>query len=85
MAFLNLKLFFFRQKNKALPNFASFFVFVYLLLSLINDKSHTTICVFDEGAIKRILRAKIWLYGFESVFWQVLFDFLFVFYLFFFL
>ena len=37
--------------------------------------------MFPEAAIKHILRAKEWLYGFESVFCQFLTDFLFVLYL----
>ena len=57
--------------------------FVYLLPSFVNEMAHNTLPVFDEGAIEHILRAKVWLYGFESVFRQVLIDFLFV-YLFFF-
>ena len=44
----------------------------------INEKPDTTLSVFEEGAIEHILRAKIWLYGFDSVFWQLLIGFLFV-------
>ena len=44
-----------------------------------------TVSVFDEGAIEQVLRAKVWLYGFESNFWLVLIDFLFIVYLLFFL
>ena len=67
-------------------NFAFFPFFVYLLTSFIQEKSHNNLSVFEEGAIKHSLGAKLWLYGFtESVFWQVLTDFLFVVYLLFFL
>ena len=40
-----------------------------------NEKSHNTLLVFGEGAMKHILRAKVWLYGSEIVFWQNLTDF----------
>ena len=33
--------------------------------------------MFEESAIKHILSAKVWLYGFEIDFWQNLTDFLF--------
>ena len=58
---------------------------MYLLTSVIEERSHTTLSVFEEGAIEPSLGANLWFYGFESVFWQILFDFLFVVYLLFFL
>ena len=42
-------------------NFVFFSCFVYLLPSFV--------------AIRHILRAEVWLFGFEKVFWQVLIDF----------
>ena len=39
--------------------------------------------VFEEGAVEYILRAKTWLDGFDSVFWQVSIQFLFIFIFFF--
>ena len=74
----------FREKDKYYLVLI-FFFFVYLLPDFINERSHNTLSVFEEGAIKHILRAKVWHYGFESVFWQNLTDFLFVVYLLFFL
>ena len=78
MAFTSLKILFFSKKNKyylILP------FFVCLLRSFINERSLNIKSVFRKGANEHILRAKIWLYGFESVFWQVLIDFWFVVYL----
>ena len=68
MAFMTLEVILFRKKIKSyllLP------FFVYLLPILINERPYTTLSVSEECAIKHILRAKIWLYGFDSVFWQV--------------
>ena len=61
-----------------------FFFFAVLLPSLIDKRSCNTLSVFEEGVVQHIWRAKGWLYGFESVFGQVLYDFLFVVYLLFF-
>ena len=54
------------------------FLFVYLLPSFINERSHNILSVIKKSAIKQILSTKIWLYVFENVFRQVIFDFLFV-------
>ena len=85
MAFMSLEIFFFRKKNKYYLILPSVFFFVYLLPGFTDKMSHNTLLMFEEGAIEYILRAKVWLYGFESVFWQNLTDFLFVVYLLFFL
>ena len=55
-----------------------FLPLVYLLPSFINERTHNTLLVVHEGAVKHILRNKWCLYGFENAFWKVLFDFLFV-------
>ena len=47
----------FSKKKQVLLNFA--FLFVYLLLSFINERSHNTLSVFTECAIKHFLRAKL--------------------------
>ena len=60
---MSLEFFLFRKKQ-VLINFA-FFLFCLLV-----TWSHNRLSVFEEGAIKHISRAKIWLYGFQSVFWQ---------------
>ena len=52
--------------------------FVYLLPSLTNKWTKTTLSVFEEGANEYILRAEIWLDGFDSIFWPVTIEFLFV-------
>ena len=82
MAFMCLKTIFFEKYYLILP---FLFFFVYLLPTFINERSYNTILVFGEGAIEHILVAKVWLLGFESVFGQVLIDFLFVVYILFFL
>ena len=74
MAFMYLGIFF--SKKKTIIN--QFFFFVCILHSFINARLHKTLSVFEEGAIKHISSAELWLYGFESVFQQVLIDFLFV-------
>ena len=51
------------------------FSFVYLLPSLTNEWPNTTLSVSEEGANKYISRAEIWLDDFDSVFWQVLIEF----------
>ena len=76
MAFMSLEINFFRKKNKFY--FILLFFFVYLLPGFINERSYNTLSVFEKGAIEHFLRAKLWLYGFKSVFWQNLTDFLFV-------
>ena len=62
------------ENRLSITQFCIFF-FVLLLLIFINERPHTTLSVFDEGAIDYILEAKVWLYGFQSSFWQVLIDF----------
>ena len=64
-------IFFQKKKSKVLRTFALFSFLVYLLPSLTNKWPHTILSVLEEGAIEYILRAKIWLDVFESVFWQV--------------
>ena len=49
-----------------------FILFCLLVPGLVNERSHTILSVFDEDAIEHTLSAKIWLYGFNSVFCQVL-------------
>ena len=53
-----------KKKTEVLLKFALFFIFVYLLPSLIIERTHTTSSVFAKGAIERILRAKK--YGFTT-------------------
>ena len=78
MARMTSELVLFRKKIKRITYFWPFFYFVYLLPRLINEKPPTTLSVSGEGAIEHFFGAKIWLYGFDSVFWQVLIDFSFV-------
>ena len=78
MAFMSSEIFFFEKKIKVLLIFASCIHFVYLLPSFINKRSHNTLLGVAENAIEHILKAIVWLYGFESVFCQVLFEFSFV-------
>ena len=75
----------FFSKNKLSLSFATFFFLIYLLPSVINDKSHNTLSVFETRAMDFILRTKVWPYGFESVSLRKLTDFLFVLSLLFFL
>ena len=56
-----------------------------MLPSLTNKWPHTTLLVFGKDANEYILRADIWLDGFDSVFWPVSTEFLFVLFLLFFL
>ena len=42
--------------------------FVNLLPSLTNEWPYTILSLFEKGAIEKILRAKIWLDGLDSVF-----------------
>ena len=82
MAFMSLEIFF--RKKFCVTYFCFLFsIFVYLLPCVINEKSHNTLSVVAESAIEHILMVIVWLYGFESVFCRVLFDFLFVVYMFF--
>ena len=75
---------FFSKKIELLLNFAFCFPFLSTCyLASLKKRSHNTLSVVAESAIEHILMAIVWLYGFESVFGQVLFDFLFVVYMFF--
>ena len=71
---MSSEIIFFRKKNKYYL-IAFFFLFAFLVPSFINERSYNTLSVFEKGAVEHILRAKGWLYGFEKVFWQVLYDF----------
>ena len=75
----------FSKKIKKLLNFAFFFILIYLIPSFFNERLHNKLSMLAESAIEHILMAVVWLYAFESVFRQVLDDFLFVVYLLFFL
>ena len=67
------------QKLKKLFFILPFSLFyVYLIPILINERPHTTLLAFEEGSIEYILRGKILLYGFDSIFSQVSIEFLFV-------
>ena len=66
MFFMTLNIILFRKKNQnyiLLP----FSLFVYLLPSPTNKWPNTTLSVFEEGANEYILRAEIWLDGFDCV------------------
>ena len=78
MFFMTLDIILLRKKKKLLHTFAPFLIFVYLLPSLTNKWPNTTLSLFEEGANEYFLRVKIWLDGFERVFWQVSIEFLFV-------
>ena len=78
MFFMTLDIILFRKKVKIIRYFFPFLFFVYLLPSLTNKWPNTPLSVFEEGANEYILRAEIWLDGFDSVFWQVSIEFLFV-------
>ena len=78
MFFMTLDIILFRKKSKIITYFCAFLFFVYLFPILTNKWLNTTLSVFEEGANEYILRAEIWLDGFESVFWQVSIEFLFV-------
>ena len=66
--------FFFEKKKQLLINFG-FFLFCLLASWFHKERSHNKLSVFEEGAIEHILRAKVWLYGIKSFFWQNLTDF----------
>ena len=66
MAFVTLKLKVFKkQKYHLILPFS-----VHLLPFLNNERWYSTLLAFENGAIEHILRGKIWLYGFDSVFSQ---------------
>ena len=67
MASISLEIIFFEKKG--ITYFCIFCViFVYLLSSFFNERSIKTLLMCAESAIERILRAKLWLTEFESVF-----------------
>ena len=76
MFFMTLDIILFRKKIKIIRYFCRFLFFVYLLPSLTNKRPNTTLSVFEQGANEYIMRAEIWLDGFDSVFWQVSIEFL---------
>ena len=78
MFFMSLHIILFRKKIKIITYFCPFLFFAYLLPSLTNKWPNTTLSVFEEDANDYILRAEIWLDGFDSLFWQVPIEFLFV-------
>ena len=71
MALMSLEIFL-KKKLKCYLFLHFVFHFVCLLPSFINERSHNTLSVVAESAIKHILMAIVWLYGFESVFCQYL-------------
>ena len=77
MTFIFLKIIVLEEYEKITLHFFSFF-FVYLSSTLINENSHKRILAFDERPIELILIGKICLYCFDSVFSQILSEFLFV-------
>ena len=82
---MTLEVILFRKKLKIVTYFCPFLLFAYLLPSPFNERPYNTLSVSEEGKMEYILRAKIWLSCLDSVFWQVLFEFLFVAFLLFFL
>ena len=77
MVFMTLNTIVF-EKCKIIHNFALFSLFLsHLIPIFINERLHTTILASEEGSNEHELREKIWLYGFDSVFSQVLVEFLF--------
>ena len=68
----------FFSEKKIITNFCHFLFFVYCYLVSFIKWPNTALSVFEEGANDYILRAEIWLDGFDSVFWQVSIEFLFV-------
>ena len=75
---MTLDIILFRKESKLLHSCDLCSFFVYLLPSLTNKWPHTNLSVIEEGAIEYILGAKKWLDGFDIVFWQISFEFLFV-------
>ena len=66
------------RRNSVSKNQNHYFHFCLLLPSLINGRLPNTLSEFKKGTIEHNWRAKVWLYGFDSVFWQVLIELLFV-------
>ena len=78
MFFMTLDKILFQKKIKIITYFCPFLLSVYLLPSLTNKWPITTLSVAKEGSKEYILRAEIWLEGFDRVFKQVSIEFLFV-------
>ena len=78
---MTLDIIFFQKNIKFITYFWLFLFFVYLLPSPTTKWPHTILLVFEEGKIKYILGAKIWLDDFDSVFRQVSIELLFVIFL----
>ena len=59
-----------------LLNFALFslILFITYLLLLIKEGSDATLSAFEEGSIEHMLERKICLYGFHSVFSQIIIE-----------
>ena len=75
--FDRLEVILFRKENKSVIYFC-LFSFLSLLPIFSNARLHTTLSVYEQGAIDFILGAKIWLYCLDCAFWQTLIQFLFV-------
>ena len=58
MAYKTSEVLCFKKKSKLLLNFALFSFFVYLLPSLIKERLHTTLSVFEEGTIVHIFEGQ---------------------------
>ena len=65
---MTLDIILFRKKIKIITYFCPSLFFVYLLPSLTNKWLHSTFSVLEDVAVEFILRAKIWLDGFDIVF-----------------
>ena len=76
MAFMALKIIVF-ENYKIQLNFARFLIFFYFLNVRLDERSYDTLLALQEGSNEHILRGRIWLYGFDNVFPQVLVEFLF--------
>ena len=61
MAFFSLEIIFFEQKQ--ILHKLGLFIFVYLLTSIITERSHFTLSVAAKADVKHILRGK---YGFTA-------------------
>ena len=85
MFFMTWDIILIRKKIKIITYFCPFLFLVYFLPSLTHKWPNITLSVFEEGANEYTLRAEIYLDGFDSVFWQVSIEFLFVVFLLFFL
>ena len=66
------------RKKQVLLILLSFFSFLSSCHLFFNERLHSLLLAFAEGSLNHIYGEKIWLYGFDSVFSQVLTEFLFV-------